>query len=149
MIRTTDPHGVENSTTKRDVTEMKSLAMARLKRVRALELASGGCPYDQIAIEVGFSHRGSAHRAVWKALNEREAEGADQLRERGLARLEMLLTSVWNQALAGDPAAGAQALRILQEQSKLYGLYARTMDTGGSSSGPRSMFIDDWSSREA
>jgi len=124
---------------------MKSLAMARLKRVRALELAGGGRSYDQIATEVGFSHRGSAHRAVWKALSEREAEGADQLRALGLARLEVLLMCVWSQALTGDPAAGAQAVRILQEQSKLYGLYTKTTEVDGSGSGPRSMFIEDWS----
>lgn len=43
---------------------MKSLVEARLKRARALELVAQGKAYDQIAGEVGYSHRGSAHRAV-------------------------------------------------------------------------------------
>ena len=53
---------------------MQSLAQARVKRVRALELAADGWSYDRIAREVGYSHRGSAHRAVFKALEEREVE---------------------------------------------------------------------------
>jgi hypothetical protein len=47
---------------------MRTLATARLKKVRALQLAADGQSYDQIARAVGFTNRGSAHRAVFKAL---------------------------------------------------------------------------------
>ena len=44
---------------------MKSLAQARVKRARAVELAVEGHSYEEIAQRVGYSNRGSAHRAVF------------------------------------------------------------------------------------
>lgn len=54
-----------------------------------------GCSYDQIAREVGYANRGTAHRVVAKALAERLADDIDQLRELELARLDGLQTSLW------------------------------------------------------
>lgn len=101
---------------------MKSMAGARLKRVRALELVAEGKSYDEVAREVGFSHRGSAHRAVFKALAEREVEDVDLLRALELARLDKLQASLWDAALAGDHRAVASALRIIDQRVRLLGL---------------------------
>ena len=64
---------------------MKSLAQARVKRVRAVQLLIEGRNYDEIARAVGYSHRGSAHHAVATALAAREVEAVDELRALELA----------------------------------------------------------------
>jgi hypothetical protein len=67
----------------------------------------------------------------------------DQLRALGLARLEMLLAALWQEAAAGDAVAGGRALRILQEENRLFGLYPKPRNGHPVDSGPRSMFVDD------
>lgn len=101
---------------------MKTLAAARLKRVRAVELVATGRSYDEIAREVGYSHRGSAHRVVYKALAEREVEAVDDLCQMGLARLDRLQASLWGKAMDGDIPAVNTILRITDQRIRLMGL---------------------------
>ena len=101
---------------------MKSLAQARIKRVRALELVAEGKSYDEIALAVGYSHRGSAHRAVFKALDDREAEDVDHLRAIELARLDALQVALWDRAMDGDVEAVLAVLRIMDRRIRLLGL---------------------------
>lgn len=103
---------------------MKSLAEARIKRVRALELLSEGNSYEEVARAVGYSHRGSAHRAVFKALEEREIEDVDHLRDLEVARLDALQASLWERAEGGEVAAINSVLRIVEQRSRLLGLGA-------------------------
>ena len=101
---------------------MRTLASARLKRIRALELAARGLSYDEVARAVGYSHRGSAYRAVFTALDEREVVGVEQLRTVELARLDRLQATVWEDAMAGDPRAVSAAVRVIQQRVRLMGL---------------------------
>lgn len=101
---------------------MKSLAEARLKRARALELVAEGKSYDQIAEAVGYSHRGSAHKAVFKALKEREVEGVDELRRLEVDRLDALQHALWASAVAGDLKAIHAVLRIIELRARVLGL---------------------------
>lgn len=101
---------------------MRSLAEARLKRARAVELAAEGKSYDEIAKLAGYSHRGSAHRAVFQALSEREVEGVEELRVLEAARLDRLQVAIWDKAMAGDLRAVDSALRIIQQRHRLLGL---------------------------
>ena len=55
-------------------------AEALWKACRAVELMRKGRSYDQIAREVGYANRGTAHRVVAKALSERLADNIDELR---------------------------------------------------------------------
>ncbi len=96
--------------------------LAAWRRARAVELAIEGHTYEQIADAVGYSNRGSAHRAVKKALDQRIAEGVDELRRLEVDRLDALQSSLWPQALAGDLAAAGQVLRIINTRSRLLGL---------------------------
>jgi transposase-like protein len=98
---------------------MKSIAQAREKRARAVELLREGKSYDEIAREVGFSHRGSAHRAVSKALAEREIEAVDALRQVELERLDRLQTSIWPRAMNGDVSAINAVLRVIDRRIRL------------------------------
>jgi len=101
---------------------VKSLAQARMKRGRAVELVAGGMSYDEVARAVGYSHRGSAHRAVYKALAERELEAVEGLRALELARLEALQAAIWDDAMRGDIRAGRAVLRIIDQRVRLLGL---------------------------
>lgn len=107
---------------------MKSLAEARIKRAHALKLVSEGKSYDEIADAVGYRQRGSAHRAVFKALAEREEEAVDNLRALEGARLDHLQLALWDKAMDGDPRAVDSVLRIIQERSRLMGLYEHGAD---------------------
>ena len=69
---------------------MKSMAIAKLKRVRALELVAEGLSYTEVAKQAGYRHRASAFRAVSRALAEREVAGVDGYRGLELARLDQL-----------------------------------------------------------
>lgn len=104
---------------------MRSLAEARLKRSRAVELLAEGICYDEIARQVGFTNRGSAHRAVSKALSEREAEGVDELRAVELVRLDHLQAAVWARAMADDIRAVNTAVKIIGQRARLLGLGSR------------------------
>ncbi|GAA0989428.1 hypothetical protein ENKNEFLB_03615 [Nocardioides aquaticus] len=101
---------------------MKTLAEARLKRVRALELAGQGASYDAIAEAVGYAHRGSAHRAVFKALDEREVEDVETLRRIEGERLDSLLAALWSKIQDGEIEAILTALRITDRRIRLLGL---------------------------
>lgn len=110
---------------------MKSLAEARIKRTRAVELAAEGMSYDDIAREVGYSHRGSAHRAVFKALSEHEVEEVEQLRALEMDRLDYLLTKIWPKIEEGDLKAIGVALRISETRRRLLGLDRRSAADDG------------------
>jgi hypothetical protein len=101
---------------------MQSLAQARWKRVRAVELAVEGKSYAEIARQVGFSHRGSAHRAVTKALAEREVHAVEALRQVELDRLDQLHRSYWSAAVDGDRYAAAMVLKVMDRRIRLLGL---------------------------
>ncbi len=104
---------------------MKSLAQAKLKRTRAVELLANGKSYDEIARLSGYRHRGSAHRAVSQALSEREVEGVEQLRMVEAARLDRLQAAIWDKAMGGDLRAVDSVLRIIQQRHRLLGLDPR------------------------
>jgi hypothetical protein len=102
---------------------VKSLAQARAKRARAVELLIDGLSYDEIARQVGFTHRGSAHRAVSRALAEREHDAVDTLRRVELNRLDRLQAAVWSQATGGEVAAIDLILKIIEQRMRLFGLH--------------------------
>ncbi len=101
---------------------MKSLVHARLKRTRAVQLAAEGHSYEEIARVVGYSHRGSAHRAVFKALEEREVEDVEALRSIEVARLDALQVALWPRAETGDTAAIGLLVRIIESRARILGL---------------------------
>jgi hypothetical protein len=98
-------------------------AKAHWKACRAVELMLDGKTYDQIAREVGYANRGTAHRVVAKALSERLADDIDVLRAVEGDRLEAMLCALWPLALDGDVRAAHTVLKIIDTEARLYGLY--------------------------
>lgn len=106
---------------------------------RALELRMSGATYTQIATALGFTNRGSAHRAVKRALAldyERTADLRAEYRRIQAARLERLIRGVWTIAVTpprnpddgpyAQLAAVDRITRLLDRQAKLLGLDAPT-----------------------
>lgn len=111
----------EVARTKRGRHRNKQLASYR--RTRALELRAHGMGYAEIAREVGYTSKGTAHRVISQALEARESEDVDFLRTIASERLERLLEALWPQAMAGDLGACRVLLRIIDAECRLFGLY--------------------------
>lgn len=92
---------------------------AAKRQARAIELRQQGWTYDQIAAEVGYSCRGSAQRAVVKALDHVTREPAKELLGIELERLDNLQRGVWDRAIDGDLKALDAVLRIMTHRAKL------------------------------
>ena len=88
----------------------------------AVELAIDGVSYGAIAAEVGYSHRGTAYKAVHKALAERVTVSVDQWRRLELDRLDALQVALWPHAMAGDTATAGVVLRIIEQRARVLGI---------------------------
>lgn len=100
-------------------------AIATQRRTRAVELVLAGYSYDDIAHQVGYANRGTAWRAVQKALGDREVEAVDLYREMELARLDALQSACWESACAGEIRAIEAVLRIIEKRARLLGFWDR------------------------
>jgi len=107
-------------------------ALAMWRRSRAVQLATAGYSYDAIAREVGYANRGTAWRALDKALRDQVVEDVALYRRVQFDRLDRLLASLWPLCETGELKAFASALRTLDLQNKLLGLYeADEQDSSG------------------
>lgn len=102
----------------------RNRALATYRRTKAIEMATRGCTYQQIADELGYANRGTVHRLVRQTLEAQQAVGVEQLRQVEVQRLDALQTRLWDRAMAGDVEAGLACLRIIQTRIKLLGLTA-------------------------
>lgn len=67
---------------------------------------------------------------VSSAMKDSEASTANEYRETEMGRWEALLSSVWDEAMSGDVPAVGTALRIVQAECRLLGLYDNAQRTG-------------------
>jgi hypothetical protein len=99
----------------------------QVKRERdALELRRAGLDYAAIAQRLNFANKGSAHKAVSRALQRTNADVAEDLRSMEADRLDRLQAAMWGPALQGSAAAVDRVLRIMERRAKLLGLDAPT-----------------------
>lgn len=63
-----------------------SRAVAAIKRTRVVEAVAAGATYDQAATQAGYASRSGAYKALWRALEDRQADAVDENRAMGLAR---------------------------------------------------------------
>ncbi len=83
-----------------------------------------GMTFERIAEELGYSNRGTVSRIVSEVLKTRETEDdIDLLRTTGLARLDALLASVWEGAMAGDVESVRAAFGIVVVRIRLFVLF--------------------------
>ncbi len=72
-----------------------------------------------MAQELGYANRGTAHRIVSQALEAREVESVDLLRQLELDRLDALQLAVWPRAMRGEVPAVLAVLRVLDQRIRL------------------------------
>lgn len=100
---------------------------AKERALKALELRKKGMRYEQIAQQLGYTNRGSAHKAVMKELKllaKECLEEAAQVRDLELQRLDALYLKAWEAVEEGDLPAIDRCLRIMERRAKLLGLDA-------------------------
>lgn len=93
---------------------------------KALELRMSGMSYGAIAAAIGIS-KSTAFTAVERALKSIEEQTKHQAktyRSLETVRLDALLKSVWELAEGGSIPHIKIALKIMEQRSKLLGLYA-------------------------
>lgn len=78
--------------------------------------------YDEIAKRAGYRHRGSAFKAVMKALDEAQVTEVENLRALEVSRLDALHRAHWERALAGDVRATLVVLRVMRMRLRVLGL---------------------------
>ena len=100
----------------------RNRALATARRVRAVELATEGHTYQQIADELGYANRGTVYRIVHQALARDRVEAVENLQQLESARLDALQVAVWDKAMNGDAAAAQAVVRIITARSRLLGL---------------------------
>ena len=89
---------------------------------QGLSLRKEGYTYEQVAAELGFASRGSAHNAVTAALRKAVVGPAEELREIDGLRLDAVQRALWPRAIAGDLEAITTVLRISERRCRLFGL---------------------------
>ena len=105
----------------------RNRALAAARHARAVELATAGLTYEQIAAELGYANRGTVHRIVAQTLRRETVEAVDELRRLELDRLDALQRSLWAAAMGGDIEAAKAVARIVESRCRLLGLVpART-----------------------
>ncbi|WP_415395177.1 hypothetical protein ACMTN4_07355 [Rhodococcus globerulus] len=100
--------------------------------LEAMRLRRDGKTWDEIAVEVGYSSRQAAHKAVKRVLERVEGETAEDFREVMVARYEALYAKSWEAIAAADKTGQlvgksqliASARGCLDSLSKMLGLQA-------------------------
>lgn len=108
--------------------DTNSRAAAAEKRKKALELRRAGWSFDDIAAEVGYANKGSAHRAVKQGIADITRESATELLELQMSRLDDLLAGAYEAARNGDLFAVDRVLKIIDQQAKFTNLYDHKPD---------------------
>lgn len=108
--------------------DTNSRAAAAEKRKKALELRRAGWSFDDIAAEIGYANKGSAHRAVKQGIADITRESATELLELQMSRLDDLLAGAYEAARNGDLFAVDRVLKIIDQQAKFTNLYDHKPD---------------------
>lgn len=70
--------------------------VAKQKQKKALELRLSGLTFEEVAAEVGYASKASAHVAITKAIKESIREPAKEVAAMELARLDKMWAALWS-----------------------------------------------------
>lgn len=99
-----------------------SLARARFREARALEMAAAGMDWPAISEELGYADRSGAHKAAMRALRRRGSAAVDEYRNKSLTEWDILVERSWPAATAGDVRASEVVLAAMDKRDRLLGL---------------------------
>lgn len=91
-------------------------------------------PSPELFRHDSYANEGGAYKAFVRAMNTLRAEtskAAKTLRKLQNERYHTLLKAVWPAALDGDLGALAAALKIMDQQNNLNGLYRQQIEVNG------------------
>lgn len=97
---------------------------AKERAAKALQFRKEGLTFDEIAEQVGYKSKQSAHDAVMRAIKEIIREPVNELVTLDLERLDVLWQIQYLNAQAGDVQALNACMKIMERKSKLLGLDA-------------------------
>ncbi|EWT03107.1 hypothetical protein N865_04065 [Intrasporangium oryzae NRRL B-24470] len=100
----------------------RNRALAAARHARAIQLATEGRTYQEIADELGYANRGTVYRIVHQALARDRRDAVEDHQQLELARLDALQVALWDKALAGDLDACRQVRAIIMARVRLLGL---------------------------
>ena len=100
-------------------------ALAAARQTRAVQLATEGRTYQEIADELGYSNRGTVHHIVHGALARDRKDAVEDHQQLGLAKLDALQAAPWDKAMAGDVEAAREVRAVIMARCRLLGLGER------------------------
>jgi len=100
----------------------RNRALAAARHARAVQLATEGRTYQEIADELGYANRGTVHHIVHDALARDRKDAVEDHQQLELARLDALQAALWDKAMAGDVAAAREVRAIVIARCRLLGL---------------------------
>lgn len=85
-----------------------------------------GRTYDEIAVALGYSNKGAAHKAVHRGLSRWMREADEDLRSIELARTDVIISRLMPMVDrdSPDPKDVAALLAVMDFRAKITGLYA-------------------------
>jgi hypothetical protein len=108
----------------------RNRALAAARQARAVQLATEGRTYQQIADELGYANRGTVHHIVQDALARDRREAVENHQQLELARLDALQAALWDRAMAGDVEAAREVRAVIMARCRLLGLDDRAKRPG-------------------
>jgi hypothetical protein len=91
---------------------------------QAIEMRKHGVDYDFIAKELGYADRSGAWRATQRGMKRVTYEHAKAYQDSALVDLDIMYDKLWQRlGNGGGYRVADQLLRIIDQRSKLIGLY--------------------------
>ncbi len=122
--------------------------LAQWRKARAVELATQGYTYQQIADELGYANRGTVHRLVQQTLLDHQADSVATLRAVEVARLDALQQALWDRAMRGHVPAVQAVVRIIQARARVLGLVQTGKPKRARCTQPQTVVVQDNDCRE-
>lgn len=119
----------------------RNRALATARHARAIQLATEGRTYQEIADELGYANRGTVHHIVHQALARDRKDAAEDHQQLEMARLDALQIALWDQAMAGDVDAAREVRAIIMARCRLLGLNEQSKRPAGWT--PRTVVLSD------
>jgi hypothetical protein len=100
----------------------RNRALAAARHARAIQLATEGRTYQEIADELGYANLGTVHHIVDQALARDRRDAVEDHQQLEMARLDALQVALWDKALGGDVEAAREVRAIIMARVRLLGL---------------------------
>lgn len=100
----------------------RNRALSAARQARAVQLATEGHTYQQIADELGYANRGTVHHIVHDALARDRKDAVEHHHQLELARLDAVQAALWDRAMAGDVEAAREVRAVIMARCRLLGL---------------------------